>query len=100
MDFMANGLLALGAAPAMVHSVDELEVVRISTKGLVYVSLEKDSEPHKKYEKKHSKHDFFFVFSSQTRLREKLLQYTSKFMKFLFEKGTVGTCVCFRFRSL
>ena len=33
MDFMANGLLALGAAPAMVHSVDELEVVRISTKG-------------------------------------------------------------------
>lgn len=61
MDFMANGLLALGAAPAMVHSVDELEVVRISTKGLVYdVSLEKDSEPHKKYEKQHWKHDFLF----------------------------------------
>ena len=60
MDFMANGLLALGAAPAMVHSVDELEVVRISTKGLVYVSPEKDSGPHKKYEKKQWKHDLFF----------------------------------------
>lgn len=32
-------------------------------------------------------------FSSQTRLREKQLQYTSKFMKFLFERGTVS-CVC------
>ena len=41
-----------------------------------------------------------FFLGSQTRLREKQLQYTSKFMKFLFEKGTVGTCVCFRFRSL
>lgn len=26
MDFMANGLLALGAHPAMVHSVEELDV--------------------------------------------------------------------------
>ena len=25
MDFMANGLLALGASPAMVHAVEELE---------------------------------------------------------------------------
>lgn len=33
MDFMANGLLALGAAPAMVHSVDELEVAISKVKG-------------------------------------------------------------------
>jgi len=100
MDFMANGLLALGAAPAMVHSVDELEVVRISTKGLVYdVSLEKDSEPHKKYEQKHWKHDSFF-FGLPKRPREKL-QYTSiPFMKFLFEKGAVSRVCVFRFRSL
>ena len=26
MDIMANGLLALGAVPAMIHSVDELDV--------------------------------------------------------------------------
>ena len=25
MDLMANGLLALGAVPAMIHAVDELE---------------------------------------------------------------------------
>lgn len=75
MDFMANGLLALGAAPAMVHSVDELEVVRISTKGLVYVSLENDSEPHKKNMNKNiGSMTFFFLLPK--RLREKL-QYTS-----------------------
>lgn len=51
MDFMANGLLALGAAPAMVHSVDELEVVRISTKGRVWYMMsvsKRTREPHKK----------------------------------------------------
>lgn len=72
----------------------------LNERSLVYVSLEKDSEPHKKYEKKHWKHDFLFSPPKQDLYREKQLQYTSQFMKFLFERGTVGTCVCFRFRSL
>lgn len=33
MDFMANGLLALGAHPAMVHSVEELDVAAQSGRG-------------------------------------------------------------------
>eukprot|EP00438_Fugacium_kawagutii_P016244 Skav219234 [mRNA] locus=scaffold2950:40419:41956:+ [translate_table: standard] len=33
MDFMANGLLALGAHPAMVHSVEELDVAARRNRG-------------------------------------------------------------------